>query len=67
VRFLKALIVAVAVSVGLTLLATMWIFMLTGFGGLIFLYQHVSPWSVGILVLLPALGYSATRTIRSRT
>lgn len=61
-KFLERFAVGLGLAFGFTILGTLWIFMVLGFGGLIFLYNNVAPESiVGILIFFP-IGYAALKT-----
>lgn len=59
-------VVGVASFVGSALLTILWVFMLTGFGGLIFLYENVSASNLTWLGIGFVLAYATVRTIREK-
>lgn len=62
-KFLTHYAVGLAAAVGATLLATLWVVMLSGFGSLFWLYEHGDTARfLAFVVVIPA-GYATSRIL----
>jgi hypothetical protein len=58
--------IGLAAATGFVLLGLGWVFIFTGFTGLIYLYNNLDTWRIGAFVVTCALGYAIASLIYPR-